>query len=383
MPSPAIQARIKKVEKKDEERKEKKSKRKKEKQGVAKGGMFGEAVAHMLVGLHREGRGADALDHGAAAAAAAAVERAAAMAHGGGQDRETMCELCGGIFPNPVTYHMRQIHPGCGKHACGKGYNSSGSFCGGWAGNCGEGGMGGSSWYLMCDRCRDRYLKEKRQVQKEKEKSRKLKKKVMGSYRQHTAMSAPQEAHFILKENAMFLLDLASASGLSLPKHNYKKQQTLQALGISSRQSDMVLLPSVSEALGTELEPFPPVPFQYLSLNNAHSSDTAFAEDVLIDDDERVFVRSGSLSISSRRAPYRPRLPTEPRHSPLARSGSLGQDVRPFSHIMPDMKVSEEAFVLLLVPFPIRFHLLLPHHQKWDDHPNICSFCLYVTSFSS
>ncbi|XP_076446720.1 E3 ubiquitin-protein ligase MYCBP2-like isoform X7 [Babylonia areolata] len=338
MPSPAIQARIKKVEKKDEEKKEKKSKRKKEKQGVAKGGMFGETVAHMLVGLHREGRGAEALDHGAAAAAAAAVERAAAMAHGGGQDRETMCELCGGVFPNPVTYHMRQMHPGCGRHAFGKGYNSSGSFCGGWAGNCGEGGMGGSSWYLMCDRCREKYLKEKRHAQKEKEKSRKLKKKVMGSYRQQAALSAHLEAHLILKENAMFLLDLASASGLSLPKQNYKKQHVLQVLGISPKQSDMFLLPSVSETLGTELEPFPPTPFQYLSLHNAGSSDTAFAEDVLIDDDERVFVRSGSLSISSRRTTYRPRLPTEPRHSPLARSGSLGQDVRPFSHIMPDMK---------------------------------------------
>ena len=338
MPSPAIQARIKKVEKKDEEKKEKKSKRKKDKQGVAKGGMFGEAVAHMLVGLHRDGHGAEGLDRGAAAAAAAAFERAAAIAQGA-QDRETMCELCGGVFPNPVTYHMRQMHPGCGKHAFGKGYNSSGNFCGGWAGNCGEGGMGGSSWYLMCDRCREKYLKDKRHAQKEKEKARKLKKKGVGSYRHHTAISTPQEAHLILKENAMFLLDLASASGLSLPKHNYKKQHTLQALGLSPKQSDMFLLPSVSETLGTELEPFPPVPFQYLSLNNAQCSDTAFAEDVLIDDDERVFVRSGSLS-TSRRSTYRPRLPTEPRHSPLARSGSLGQDVRPFSHILPDMKVS-------------------------------------------
>lgn len=53
--SPAVQARLKKVEKKEEERKEKKSKRKKDKQGVGRHGMFGEAVAHMLVGLNREG----------------------------------------------------------------------------------------------------------------------------------------------------------------------------------------------------------------------------------------------------------------------------------------------------------------------------------------
>lgn len=32
-----------------------------------------------------------------------------------GPDRgETQCELCGGMFPHPVTYHMRQAHPGCG-----------------------------------------------------------------------------------------------------------------------------------------------------------------------------------------------------------------------------------------------------------------------------
>nr|KAG5689428.1 hypothetical protein BaRGS_012250 [Batillaria attramentaria] len=209
----------------------------------------------------------------------------------GGQERETVCELCGGVFPNPVTYHMRQFHPGCGRHACGKGYNSSGNFCGGWAGNCGEGGMGGSSWYLMCDRCRDKYLREKRHAQKEKDKARKMKKKSGGGgLLKQATMSLPQEAHLILKENAMFLLDLASASGLSLPKHNYKKQPFFgSSLGLGSGRSDIYCLPSVSETLGTELEPFPPVPFQYLSLHNAHSSDSAFAEDFLIDDDERVF----------------------------------------------------------------------------------------------
>ena len=25
--------------------------------------------------------------------------------------RDTMCELCGGMFPHPVTYHMREAHP--------------------------------------------------------------------------------------------------------------------------------------------------------------------------------------------------------------------------------------------------------------------------------
>jgi E3 ubiquitin-protein ligase MYCBP2 len=78
--------------------------------------------------------------------------------------------------------------------------------------------MGGSSWYLMCEKCREKYLKEKRHSQKEKDKARKMKKKALGTNGslRHSAMSTPQEAHYVLKENAMFLLDLASASGLSM-----------------------------------------------------------------------------------------------------------------------------------------------------------------------
>ena len=51
---------------------------------------------------------------------------------------------------HPVTYHMKTAHPGCGGHAGSKGYNSGGHYCGGWAGNCGDGGVGGSSWYGFC-----------------------------------------------------------------------------------------------------------------------------------------------------------------------------------------------------------------------------------------
>lgn len=59
--------------------------------------------------------------------------------HSGGGD--TLCELCGDSFPHPVTYHMHQEHQGCGQHAGGKGYNSGGNYCLGWAGNCGDGGV--------------------------------------------------------------------------------------------------------------------------------------------------------------------------------------------------------------------------------------------------
>lgn len=54
---------------------------------------------------------------------------------------ESNCELCGGLFPVPVTQHMRQAHPGCQKPALGLGYNPEGHYCGGWVGNCGEGGI--------------------------------------------------------------------------------------------------------------------------------------------------------------------------------------------------------------------------------------------------
>lgn len=33
----------------------------------------------------------------------------------------------------------------------------------GWAGNCGDGGVGGSSWYLVCENCRDKYLQARKQ----------------------------------------------------------------------------------------------------------------------------------------------------------------------------------------------------------------------------
>lgn len=54
---------------------------------------------------------------------------------------ESNCELCGGLFSVPVTAHMRQAHPGCQKPALGLGYNPDGQYCGGWVGNCGEGGI--------------------------------------------------------------------------------------------------------------------------------------------------------------------------------------------------------------------------------------------------
>lgn len=67
-----------------------------------------------------------------------------------------------------VKYIFLLLSQGCGRYAGGQGYNSIGHFCGGWAGNCGDGGIGGSTWYLVCDRCREKYLREKQTAAREK-----------------------------------------------------------------------------------------------------------------------------------------------------------------------------------------------------------------------
>ena len=71
----------------------------------------------------------------------------------------TVCELCNGAFPNPVTYHMKAAHPGCGRVCGASGYKNTGDYStSGWVGDCGEGGSGLSTWYLMCKECRAKYL---------------------------------------------------------------------------------------------------------------------------------------------------------------------------------------------------------------------------------
>lgn len=175
----------------------------------------------------------------------------------GGIERETVCELCGNMYPHPVTYHMRQVHPGCGGHAGGKGYNSGGNFCVGWAGNCGDGGVGGSSWYLVCDTCREKYLRSKKQSGVPgKDKSGTSKKSSLGKKKlagpgssskllSPTASTAPLETHIIMRNNAMFLLDLASAAGSVFSPHQQRR------ISINN-------MPSVSENYSP---PDPPGPF--------------------------------------------------------------------------------------------------------------------------
>jgi E3 ubiquitin-protein ligase MYCBP2 len=125
----------------------------------------------------------------------------------------TICELCDDPFPNPVTYHMKREHPGCGKHAAGQGYNSGGTYCGGWAGNCGDGGHGGSTWYLMCNSCHDKYLDQKKELLLAQDKRVKQGGVVirMTSGKPKFKTPALTDSHAIITENCKFLLELESA----------------------------------------------------------------------------------------------------------------------------------------------------------------------------
>lgn len=121
---------------------------------------------------------------------------------------ESNCELCDGTFAVPVTAHMRQAHPGCQKPALGLGYNPEGQYCGGWVGNCGEGGIQDSSWYLLCEYCRHRYLKQKYRVTE-----------ATDGLTDHHTTKSPQvrgessvETQNRIKENALFLLQLTGSS---------------------------------------------------------------------------------------------------------------------------------------------------------------------------
>nr|CAD7199865.1 unnamed protein product [Timema douglasi] len=128
---------------------------------------------------------------------------AAMLGPGAGIERETACELCGNMYPHPVTYHMMRW------------------TCGG-------------SWYLVCDTCREKYLRSKRHSgvpgkdkasgtggRKNSISRRKTTATLMSSSKlmSPTASASSQETHIVMKNNAMFLLELASAAGSGLPTH--------------------------------------------------------------------------------------------------------------------------------------------------------------------
>jgi E3 ubiquitin-protein ligase MYCBP2 len=163
---------------------------------------------------------------------------------GGGS---TTCELCDQSFPDPVTYHMKDVHPGCGKHANGWGYNSRGTFCSGWAGNCGDGGRGGSTWYLLCKDCHARYMAMKDDARKKVVKSvplPKAKTRKPGKPRSLPIVSSIPG----MIQNAKFLLEI-SRSCESAPPTPQQKSPSVTELTSGSgdllRQSSTPLVENV------------------------------------------------------------------------------------------------------------------------------------------
>lgn len=131
------------------------------------------------------------------------------------------CELCEMFLPIPITHHMRVMHPGCGKQSKGNGYNSVGNFCTGWAGNCGEGGKGASSWYLMCEKCRDKYKTSNKNINNLNTTSENLTSpssisqntiKVDNLFGLKTSLIINSEIYTMMKDNALFLLELSSTN---------------------------------------------------------------------------------------------------------------------------------------------------------------------------
>ncbi|XP_050423071.1 E3 ubiquitin-protein ligase MYCBP2 isoform X2 [Adelges cooleyi] len=124
------------------------------------------------------------------------------------------CELCAGkTFPHPIAHHLSNAHPGCGGNSGGRGYTSAGAYCTGWAGACGYGGIDGTSWYLLCETCRENFLKkaklppgrQRKTGIRNYESNRKLKSNFGTNW-------SVDGLHIVFKENAMFLLDLVSSS---------------------------------------------------------------------------------------------------------------------------------------------------------------------------
>ncbi|XP_069614194.1 E3 ubiquitin-protein ligase MYCBP2 isoform X15 [Ranitomeya imitator] len=247
-PSPGSCAVLKKKEGEKDSKKAKKEKKKKDKaESRPRGNLFGE-MAQLAVG---------------------------------GPEKDTICELCGESHPYPVTYHMRQAHPGCGRYAGGQGYNSIGHFCGGWAGNCGDGGVGGSTWYLVCDRCREKYLREKQAAVRE---------KVKQSRRKPVQVKTPRalptmEAHQVIKANALFLLSLSSAAEPSLLCYHPPKPFLSQ-------------LPSVKEGISEDLPPKMQCLYLQTLARHHHENFGGYQDDNLFQDEMR-YLRSTSVP-----APY-------------------------------------------------------------------------------
>ena len=171
-----------------------------------------------------------------------------------------LCDLCDKRFPSPVTYHMKQSHPGCGGAAHGMGYNSQGRYYGGWAGDCGDGGSGGSQWYLMCEACRARYMHEKKHASAEKV-EKKVKEKSLFASLEHLTKGSAREVtsaapYEVFTENARFLMMLAPSRTRSSRERCDSAGSELASIGQKDRQFEFLRLHS-EPASGMNVIPSP------------------------------------------------------------------------------------------------------------------------------
>jgi E3 ubiquitin-protein ligase MYCBP2 len=155
---------------------------------------------------------------------------------GGSNESTVWCELCDteinpSNIPNPYqqntfTQHLKTCHPGCGESAKGKGYNSNGVYCEGWAGQCGEEGVGATSWYLMCEPCRDKFMVPNKKTLNVNDslltRAAAQDQKLLppptinpSTFSKKSKFSSNMSMEFFdtMKDNALFLLDLNSHNG--------------------------------------------------------------------------------------------------------------------------------------------------------------------------
>ncbi|XP_065845558.1 E3 ubiquitin-protein ligase MYCBP2-like isoform X3 [Oscarella lobularis] len=186
---------------------------------------------------------------------------------------ETICELCDKAFRNPVTYHMKREHPGCGRHAAGQGYNSSGLFCSGWAGNCGDGGHGGSTWYLMCRKCRDKYMSMKKETSGGGADDASSRKSLGGGFVVRSLSGKPKfkqpenrDAHVVITENCKFLLELGSAA------ENRRLAKFAPALVATTTEASETLSPETLQTLDQSASPSRQFQFLQRGLSAPHGA---------------------------------------------------------------------------------------------------------------
>ncbi len=242
---------------------------------------------------------------------------------GGGGGGSTVCELCDGTFADPVTYHMKDVHPGCGKHASGWGYNSRGTFCSGWAGNCGDGGRGGSTWYLMCKDCHAKYLAMKDEMKKKTVKTvplPKMKTRKPGKPRTLKVMSAVEG----MIQNAKFLLEISRSCDSTPTTPAGKPPAVAELLTGSSEYSRQASSPADERSSGLFYSNMPPPP----PLGKVHSDLSSLSSTT---QQRPAYLRSYSVATgtASKEVSKRPQSESDETPSPVMRQSTVDDATTP------------------------------------------------------